>query len=87
MFRINTFKSAFKAFSFNKFSDVFLFLAVILFFNLMHSFDILTIKSQLFFFRSVYLDFFFFKLPVLDLLSFFLLICAFVKSAQIGPHI
>lgn len=85
--RIGTFKSAFKAFSFNKFSDLFLFFAIILIYNLYYTLDILTIVSLNKFFLNYYCNFFFLKLNYNDLICFFFLLCAFIKSAQIGGHI
>lgn len=85
--RIGTFKSAFKAFSFNKFSDLFLFFAIILIFNLIFSLDIVTFLNQIHLFESLHLNFFFFNFSYLDLISIFFLLCAFIKSAQIGAHI
>jgi NADH:ubiquinone oxidoreductase subunit 5 (subunit L)/multisubunit Na+/H+ antiporter MnhA subunit len=85
--RIGTFKSAFKAFSFNKFSDLFLFFSIILIYNLYYSLDIITIISLTKFFSNYYLNFFFFNVSYNDLICFFFLLCAFIKSAQIGGHI
>lgn len=84
--RIGTFKSAFKAFSFNKFSDLFLFFAIILIFNSYYSLDILTILTSNIFF-NLNLNFFFFNICYNDLICFFFLLCAFIKSAQIGGHL
>lgn len=85
--RIGTFKSAFKAFSFNKFSDLFLFFAILLIFNLIFSLDIVTVLNQIHLFESIYVNFFFFEFSYLDLISLFFILCAFIKSAQIGAHI
>jgi NADH:ubiquinone oxidoreductase subunit 5 (subunit L)/multisubunit Na+/H+ antiporter MnhA subunit len=85
--RIGTFKAAFKAFSFNKFSDLFLFFAIILIFNLLYTLDIVTVLNQIHLFESVYINFFFFEFSYLDLISLFFILCAFIKSAQIGAHI
>lgn len=85
--RIGTFKSAFKAFSFNKFSDLFLFFAILLVFNLTYSLDIVTFLNQIHLFDNIFLNFFFIKFNYLDLISIFFILCAFIKSAQIGGHI
>jgi NADH:ubiquinone oxidoreductase subunit 5 (subunit L)/multisubunit Na+/H+ antiporter MnhA subunit len=85
--RIGTFKSAFKAFSFNKFSDLFLFFSIILIFNLTFSLDIITVLNQIQVFESLQLNFFFFTFSYLDLICVFFLLCAFIKSAQFGAHI
>lgn len=85
--KIGTFKSAFKAFSFNKFSDLFLFFAILLVFNITFSVDIITFLQQVHLFQFSSLNFFFFTINYLEITSCFFLLCAFIKSAQIGAHI
>lgn len=85
--RIGTFKSAFKAFSFNKFSDLFLFFAIILVYNVSYTLDIITLLSKTNLFLEMTINFFFLKLTFNDLVCFFFIMCAFIKSAQIGFHI
>ena len=85
--RVATLKAGFKAYVFNKFSDFFLFFAIILIFNLVYDLDIITFNTNIHLYSNYYLNFFFFKINYLELISFFLLLCAFIKSAQIGPHI
>lgn len=85
--RINTLKSAFKAFSFNKISDFFLFLFILLVYSVSNSFDFYVFLNQIYMFYSLSFNFFIFKVSFLDLISFLLLFCAFIKSAQFGPHI
>ena len=85
--RIGTLKAAFKAFSFNKFSDATLFLSVLLIYFILYDLDIPTILNQVHIFSLYYVNFFFFSISYVDLISFFFLCAAFVKSAQAGPHI
>lgn len=84
--KIGTLKSAFKAFSFNKASDLFLFFAIILIYNLTYTLDIITFISQVHLYENFVINFFF-EINYLELISIFLLGCAFIKSAQFGAHI
>lgn len=85
--RVATLKAAFKAFVFNKISDVFLFVFILLTFNTFYDLDILTFNSEV----SKYLsyNFFFggFNINLVEFLSFLLIGSAFIKSAQIGTHL
>ena len=85
--RVGTLKSAFKAFTFNKLSDLFLFFAILLIFSISYNLDIVTFLIQISFYKNYVLNFFFLNLNYIDLIVFSLLICAFIKSAQIGAHI
>ena len=85
--RSGTFKSAFKAYSFNKLSDAFLLFGILTIYNLFYSVDILIINTQVILYENFFLNFFIFKVNYIDLISFFFLGCAFIKSAQIGFHI
>ncbi len=85
--RVGTLKSAFKAFSFNKISDMSLFFAILLIYNLTYDLDILSIMSQIHFYENFVLNFFFIKVGYLEVISFFFMISAFIKSAQLGAHI
>jgi len=80
-------KAAFKAFSFNKYSDFCLFVAIFLIFFCTFDLDLCTILSQLILYSNFNLNVVFFSINILDSISFFLLGAAFVKSAQIGAHI
>jgi len=85
--RIGTLKAAFKAYSFNKISDLFLLFGIFLIFNIYFSLDIVTLLNQapLFIFQKI--NIFVFELSYNDLICFFFLVCAFIKSAQFGAHI
>jgi len=85
--RVGTLKAAFKAFSFNKTSDLFLFFAILLIFNMSYNLDIATFLIQIPYYKNYIINFFFFNINLIDLISVFLLGCAFIKSAQIGAHI
>ena len=85
--RIGTLKAAFKAFSFNKFSDASLFVAILLIFFVCYDLDITAVLAQTHLFSLYYVNFFFFEVSYLDLVCIFFLSAAFVKSAQAGFHI
>lgn len=85
--RISTLKAAFKAFVFNKFSDVSLLFAILLFFITTHECNILVILTQISLYSNTVLDLGFIEISYIELTSFFLLTAAFIKSAQFGPHI
>ena len=85
--RVGTLKSAFKAYSFNKVSDFFLFFAILLLFFFFYTFDFFVILTQIQYFTNVTINFFFFDLYLIDVISFCLLGAAFIKSAQLGAHI
>ena len=87
MTRVGTLKAAFKAFSFNKLSDMSLFFAMLLIFSLTYNLDILTFISQIHLYEGFVLNFFFFKVGYLELIALCLMLSAFIKSAQIGAHI
>ena len=85
--RIGTLKSAFKAYSFNKLSDVFIFLSCVLVFNVFYSLDLVTIINSVHLYVQYDVSFGFFKVPYLDVLGSSLLGAAFIKSAQFGAHV
>jgi NADH:ubiquinone oxidoreductase subunit 5 (subunit L)/multisubunit Na+/H+ antiporter MnhA subunit len=84
---MNTVKSAFKAYTFNKISDSCILFALILLFNIEPTLDILAINQLSS--MSFFLDFKFlnFEISMLEVAAFLLLISAFIKSAQFGFHI
>ena len=85
--KISTLKSAFKAFSFNKLSDFFLLVAILLIYNITYEIDILSINNQIIFFLNFKVKILNININVLELVCFLLISCSFIKSAQIGPHI
>ena len=85
--RVGTLKSAFKAFSFNKTSDLFLFFAILLIYNSMNSLDILSFNNQVFLYENYYITLLNLNINLIEIISFFFLSCAFIKSAQLGGHL
>lgn len=85
--RIGTLKAAFKAYSFNKLSDVFIFFSIILIFNITHTLDIPTILITVHYYVQYDINLGFITLPFIDCIAFSLLGAAFIKSAQFGAHI
>jgi len=85
--RISTLKSAFKAFVFNKFSDVSLLIAIILIFFCINDSNIIVFNNKISVFNNFYINMFDYQISILELISFFFSVCAFIKSAQFGFHI
>ena len=85
--RVATLKSAFKAFTFNKFSDVSLLIAIFLIFNEFGSISILVFKENIIFNLVTYWHLWYLKISVIELITFFILIASFIKSAQFGFHL
>ncbi len=85
--RIGTLKSAFKAYSFNKLSDVFIFISIVLLFNVCFSLEIPTILNTIHNYTQYTINFGFISIPFIDLVAFSFLGAAFIKSAQFGAHI
>ncbi len=85
--RVGTLKAAFKAFSFNKLSDLFLFFAILLIFNTTFNLDILVFNNQIYLYENYNIEFFYFSINLIEFISFFFISCAFIKSAQLGAHI
>jgi len=85
--RVGTLKAAFKAYSFNKTSDLFLFVVIVLIFNTTFTLDIPTIITQVHLYENYTLMIFVWEVNYLEVISLLFLICAFIKSAQFGAHI
>jgi len=85
--RVGTFKAAFKAFSFNKLSDLFLFFGILLIFSTMFNLDIMSFNNQIHLYEAYNIEIFYFSINLIEFISFFFIGCAFIKSAQIGAHI
>ena len=84
--RVGTVKAAFKAYTLNKLSDLSFFFAVLLVY---YSFTELSFSrlNYLFFLYNDYVVATMFNLRIVELISFFFLTAAFIKSAQVGFHI
>ena len=84
---MGTLKAAFKAFVFNKFSDVSILISCILSYLLINDFNIIVFNNSIHFYINYYINIFGFNVSYIELISFFLLSAAFIKSAQFGTHI
>ena len=86
--KISTLKAAFKAFSFNKLSDFFLMLSIILIYNSYYTVDVLSLINQtnILSVKKIYINFIF-LVNINDVISLCFLLSAFIKSAQFGFHI
>ncbi len=85
--KISTLKSAFKAFLFNKISDLGVLIFILLNLLVIGESNIITLNS-------IFMDFIDYKvcvlqnhLSLLEFMSFFLMLSAFIKSAQFGFHV
>lgn len=85
--RMGTLKAAFKAFVFNKYSDVSILIVCILSYLLMNDFSIISFNNQIHFYLNYYINIIGIQIPIVELISFFLITAAFIKSAQFGTHI
>ena len=85
--RVGTLKAAFKAFSFNKISDFFILMFLIIIYNFIYDFDIQSINTQIYLYYNFKINFLNFNINLIELLSFVILSAAFIKSAQIGTHV
>lgn len=85
--RVSTLKAAFKAFSFNKFSDISFLIFIVLCYSVFYDTDIMLINLQSIYTSDINIDFFFIEVNSIELICFFLVFSAVIKSAQIGSHI
>lgn len=85
--KISSLKSAFKAFTFNKFSDLNLLLFIIFNIAVSNDANIVALNSTFANFIDYKINFFLYKISYIELISFFLVSAAFVKSAQFGFHV
>jgi NADH:ubiquinone oxidoreductase subunit 5 (subunit L)/multisubunit Na+/H+ antiporter MnhA subunit len=81
-----TLKSAFKAFTFNKISDFFLFLFLVFSFSIYYSFDIIQINKVTPLLNHCIFYVFNYQISTIEVLAFLLVGAAFIKSAQFGGH-
>ena len=81
-----TLKSAFKAFTFNKFSDFFMFMFLVSTYTTFYTFDILSLNQQIY--KYEYASMYLLGTPInlLEFISFMIIGAAFIKSAQLGGH-
>lgn len=85
--RISTLKSAFKAYTFNKFSDVSILISVVIVILLLNDVNIITFNNQISLYKNYYINILSIDVSVIEIISFFFISAAFVKSAQFGAHI
>lgn len=85
--RVSTLKAAFKAFTFNKISDGCLLLFCIIILNLIGNTSITKVLLVLPLYQNSNVGILFFTVNICEFLVFLLCSAAFIKSAQIGPHI
>jgi NADH:ubiquinone oxidoreductase subunit 5 (subunit L)/multisubunit Na+/H+ antiporter MnhA subunit len=85
--RISTLKSAFKAYAFNKFSDVCILIAVLLSLVVVTDVSIPVFINQISLYNDYYINILNYDVSVIEAISFFFIAAAFVKSAQFGAHI
>ena len=81
-----TLKSAFKAFTFNKISDFFLFLFLVFSFSIYYTFDITQINKIIPLFNYHIIHIINFQINTTEILAILLVGAAFIKSAQFGGH-
>lgn len=85
--RISTLKSAFKAFTFNKLSDACFLTVLVIIFYLINDINIQSFLTQIDMYNNYYINVLNLDIPVLELICFFFIVCAFIKSAQFGFHV
>jgi NADH:ubiquinone oxidoreductase subunit 5 (subunit L)/multisubunit Na+/H+ antiporter MnhA subunit len=83
---MTTLKSAFKAYTFNKLSDVSLLIAIFLIYIVTFDTNIQNVNLQIKNFQNLNITLLNIDFSYIELLCFFLLISAFIKSAQFGTH-
>lgn len=82
-----TLKSAFKAFTFNKISDFYMFMFLVSSYSVYYTFDILSLNTQVYKYESLLIYVFGTPINFLEFLSIMLIGAAFIKSAQFGGHV
>ena len=85
--KISTLKAAFKAFIFNKISDLGILIFIILNILIIGEFNIITLNSIFINFVDYKINLCGIHISYIEFLAFFLMLSAFIKSAQFGFHI
>ena len=85
--RTATLKSAFKAFSFNKLSDIFIFLSLCTMYVITDETSIVSILSQVQIYSNQYFIFAGLEVSFIEFTSLCLMMASFIKSAQFGSHV
>ena len=81
-----TLKSAFKAFTFNKVSDFFMFMFLVSTFSVYYTFDILSLNHQVYKYEPLSIYLFGTPINYLEFVGLMIIGAAFIKSAQFGGH-
>ena len=85
--KIGTLKAAFKAFTFNKVSDFWLFLFILFSFGLTYETDIFVLNNSAYLYFNSSIRVFNAQVSFIELICTVVLFSAFIKSAQFGAHI
>ncbi len=85
--KISTLKAAFKAFLFNKISDLGILIFIILNLVIIGEYNILVLNSTFSNFIDYKVNIIGISISYVEFLSLFLMLSAFIKSAQFGFHI
>lgn len=84
--KTTTLKSAFKAFTFNKVSDFYMFIFMVASYTTYYTFDIQTLNNLVYNYESYSIFMFGLQINFLEFLALMLIGAAFIKSAQLGGH-
>jgi len=84
---MSSLKAAFKAFVFNKISDLNILLFIIFVLFIIGDGNIVVLNNTFVNFVNYNINLVGFNVSYLELLSFFIMTAAFVKSAQFGVHV
>jgi NADH-quinone oxidoreductase subunit L len=85
--KISTLKAAFKAFLFNKISDLGILIFILLNILILGESNILTLNSVFINFIDYKVNIIGLNISFIEFLAFFLMLSAFIKSAQFGFHV
>jgi NADH-quinone oxidoreductase subunit L len=85
--RMGTVKAGFKAFVFNKISDCFMLLSIIIIYIVLNDFNILVINNSITLHAQTNTNMLQSNFSSIELLTFCWMVAAFIKSAQFGFHI
>ena len=81
-----TLKSAFKAFTFNKVSDFYMFMFLVATYSVYYTFDILSLNNQVYKYEPLIISIFGTPINYLEFVALMIIGAAFIKSAQFGGH-
>jgi len=84
--KTGTMKSSFKAYTFNKVSDFFMFILLLLLYNTYYTFEITSINNQAQLLNLVTITTLNTQININEFIAFSILGASFIKSAQFGGH-